>query len=89
MLRTLCVVKALNIDGFNLNGMEKYKCKVSSPKIDAAMPNNQNLSHFPSFAMCSTNALQNSIVIFSLSLSGPMYHYMVLAADRDFLKICS
>ena len=52
-----------NIDGFDLNGMEKCTCKVSSPKIEAAIPYNQNLFHFPSFPMCSTNVLRNSIVI--------------------------
>jgi hypothetical protein len=52
-----------NIDGFDLNGMEKYTCKVSNPKIEAAILYNQNLFHFPSFPMCSTNVLRNSIVI--------------------------
>jgi hypothetical protein len=36
-----------NIDGFDLNGMEKCTCKVSSPKIEAAILYNQNLFHFP------------------------------------------
>jgi hypothetical protein len=56
---TACSQSTKNIDGFDLNGMEKYTCKVSSPKIEAAMSYNQNLFHFPSVAMCSTNALRN------------------------------
>jgi hypothetical protein len=109
---TACGQRTKDIDGFNLNGMEKYTCKVSSQKIEAAMPYNQNLCHFPSFVTCSTNALRNSIVIgtkralicfllyylqflgcrvviFALSLSGPVCYYMVLAADRHLKKICS
>ena len=43
--------------------MEQPTSKVSSLKIELNIPYSQNLSHFPSFVMCSTNALWKLIVI--------------------------